>query len=439
MKLLEHIHQVLTEWPFSNMQRPVLVALSGGADSVALLRLLLQAGCECHAAHCNFHLRGEESMRDETFVRQLCLRLDVPLEIKDFNVAEWQQEHGGSVEMACRELRYAWFEQERQRLGCGVIAVAHHADDQVETFFLNLMRGTGTRGLAGMQQLHGNIWRPLLNASRNDILHYLESIGQDYVTDSTNAENDYRRNRLRNIVLPVIRQQFPQASERILDTMDNVADDHLLLTSMVNALLPDDRHIDIKQLLAHQQASTLLYHRIRHMGFNRQQCTQVVEAAHQGHTGRQFTANGHMLVINRQSLDIEDIQFDAADIQVPFDLETGLQSPIHITVTRSNSPFSPRMCDGRAKVAFNTNLLNCRNITLRHWKKGDRFKPYGMNGSKLVSDLFADLKLDHAAKQNTWLLEADGDIIWVVGYRAAALYPVARESQEYLLMTFIQQ
>ena len=434
----EYIHLAITdEERVTIMRQPVLVTLSGGADSVALLRLLLQAGCDCRAAHCNFHLRGDESMRDEQFVRNLCQRLDVPLVVKDFDVAAYQQEHGGSVEMACRELRYAWFEQERERLGCSVIAIAHHADDQVETFFLNLLRGTGVKGLAGMQRLNGHIWRPLLGTPRQDILNYLESIGQDHVTDSTNAENEFRRNRLRNIVLSIINQEFPDSRARILDTMENLTRDHELLNALVSETLPDERHIDIETLCRQPHASTLLYHRIRHLGFNREQCVQAVEAARRGHTGRQFTTGRHLLVINRQTMDIEDIA-QRQGIEIPIDLNAGLSSPITISVTRGDAPFSPRMCDGTCKVAFSTGLLNCRRIVLRHWRRGDRFKPFGLNGSKLLSDLFADLKLDHAAKQETWLLEADGDIIWVVGHRASALYPVARETQEYLLMTLLQ-
>ena len=145
MNQKEFLNSILTgEESRTIIRERILVALSGGPDSVALLRALLATGkYECYAAHCNFHLRGEESMRDERFVRDLCQRLDVPLSVKDFDVAAWQQEHGGSVEMACRELRYDWFEKERERLRCSRIAVAHHADDQVETFFLNLMQRAG--------------------------------------------------------------------------------------------------------------------------------------------------------------------------------------------------------------------------------------------------------------------------------------------------------
>ena len=419
----------------STSSGPVLVALSGGADSVALLRLLLEAGFDCHAAHCNFHLRGDESMRDERFVRDLCQRLNVPLTVRDFDVTAWQQEHGGSVEMACRDLRYAWFEQERQRQGCRLIAIAHHGDDQAETFFLNLLRGTGTRGLAGMQRLNGNIWRPLLDVSRQDILDYLTGIQQEYVIDSTNDENDYRRNKLRNLILPVLERQFPQARARILDTMNNLRDDLGLLTSLVNEVLPDERHIDMEAMCSHPQASTLLYHRIRHLGFNRDQCQQAVTAIQQGNSGRQFIGKGYVMHVNRQSLDIEPMQDDTF-IEIPIDLMSDVTSPVHITVSRNNVPFSPMFCDGKWKVAFNTRLPDCQRLVLRHWRQGDRIRPFGMNGSKLVSDLFTDLKLDHQAKRDVWLLEGDGQILWVLGYRASALYQVTPESQDYIMLQY---
>ena len=412
---------------------PVLVALSGGADSVALLRVLLELGCDCRAAHCNFHLREEESYRDEQFVRQLCNKLGVPLTVKEFDVAAWQHEHGGSVEMACRDLRYPWFEQERQRQQCAFIAVAHHADDQVETFFLNLLRGTGIKGLTGMERLNHRIWRPLLGVSRADILDYLASIGQDYVTDSTTAQNHSRRNRLRNIVLPCIHAGFPQGNDRILDTMRNLSSDSRLLTALVTDIIPDERHIDAPTLLTHPEAATLLYHRIRHMGFNRQQCQQAVDAARHGHSGRQFISDRWRLVINRKTIDVEALD-STPDIEIPVDLTRDILSPIHITVSHANPPFTPQMCDGRHSAAFSTRLLDCQHIALRHWRRGDRFKPFGLNGSKLVSDLFADLKLDHAAKRNVWLLEADGDILWILGYRTSSLYTIQTDARDYLLL-----
>ena len=247
------------------------------------------------------------------------------------------------------------------------------------------------------------------------------------------AQNDYRRNRLRNIVLPVIEQQFPSSDQRILDTMDNLARDHALLNTLVNDILPDERHFDIETLCDTPHASTLLYHRIRHLGFNREQCVSAIEAARQGHSGRQFSANGHLLVINRQTIDIEPLN-EPDDIEIPLDLTYGLQSPVHINIEQGDMPFSPHMCDGKYTVAFSTSLLDCQRIVLRHWRRGDRIRPFGMNGTKLVSDLFNDLKLNHADRQSAWLLEADGDILWVLGYRATALYPVKKESQNYLIL-----
>ncbi len=437
MKQEEFINKVLGCEQLDDIKKlRILVTLSGGADSVALLRVLLAAGCHCRVVHCNFHLRDEESMRDERFVRDLCDRLAVPLTVKDFDVKAWQQEHGGSTEMACRELRYQWFEEELERQSCDRIAVAHHSDDQVETFFLNLLRGTGSKGLSGMKRLHHDIWRPLLSVSRQDILDYLDTIGQDYVTDSTNAHNDYRRNRLRNLVLPVIEKEFPGSKARILDTMQNLADDFDLMSYYVESDLDGIEHIDIKAdyICEHPYGETLLYHRIRERGFNREQCAQAIEAARRGHTGRIFTAGDYVLAVNREKLSV-DLNLPTDGVEYPIDLTQNIVSPISVLVDRGHEPFSPRMCSNSLRVAFNTRLLDCKRIVMRHWRQGDRIRPFGMKGTKLVSDLFNELKLDYATKKNAWLLEADGDIIWVVGQRSTAHYPVENGSQDYLILT----
>lgn len=433
----EFINSIITgEESRTIIRERILVALSGGPDSVALLRGLLATGkYNCHAAHCNFHLRGEESMRDERFVRYLCQRLDVPLSVKDFDVAAWQQEHGGSVEMACRELRYAWFEQERERLRCSRIAVAHHADDQVETFFLNLMRGTGLKGLAGMRRMNGYIWRPMLNVTRAQVLEYLNSIGQDYVTDSTNSQNDYRRNRLRNIVLPFIEQEYPNAKARIHNTMQNLSNDSGLLEWLVDDLSLDWSSMDIEDFIDHPYPATLLYHRIHELGFNRTQCHQAIEATKKEHYGRQFAAGNHLLVVNRKTLSVIELYKEPYDDEIPFDVTAGTNSPIHIDSYRGNTPFSPRMCCSGFRVAFSPQLLDCKRIVLRHWRKGDRFRPFGMKGTKLVSDLFNDKKMDYIDKKRAWLLEADGEIIWVVGLHSSAHYPVPIGSEDYFILT----
>lgn len=206
----------------------ILVALSGGADSVALLRVLLALGYTCEAAHCNFHLRGKESDRDENFVRGLCNELNILLHVVHFDTQTYATKHRISIEMAAREMRYEWFEKLRQECDASVIAVAHHRDDSVETFLLNLIRGTGINGLKGIAPLNGHIVRPLLNVSRQDILQYLEHLHQDYVTDSTNLQDEYMRNKIRLNILPMLGELNPSVSESIAETANRLAETSLV-------------------------------------------------------------------------------------------------------------------------------------------------------------------------------------------------------------------
>lgn len=188
----------------------ILVALSGGPDSVALLIALKRLGCNCVAAHCNFHLRGEDSNRDERFVIELTNRLEIPLVKVDFDVLAYEKKYKVSTEMACRELRYEWFEKQRVENGCSAIATGHHKDDKLETFFLNALRGSGIAGLASIKPKNGYIIRPMLDVTRTEIEEFLESVNQDWVTDRTNLESDYKRNKVRNLLLPYIQELFPE-------------------------------------------------------------------------------------------------------------------------------------------------------------------------------------------------------------------------------------
>ena len=202
----------------------ILVALSGGADSVALLRILHTAGYHCEAAHCNFHLRGEESNRDESFVRQLCLKYNIRLHTADFNTTQYAAEKHISIEMAARELRYNWFEEIKNKYRADVIAVAHHQDDSIETMLLNLIRGTGITGLLGIRPRNGAIVRPLLCVNRKEIIQYLQNIEQDYVTDSTNLEDEYTRNKIRLNLLPLMEEINPSVKNSLVETSNYLND-----------------------------------------------------------------------------------------------------------------------------------------------------------------------------------------------------------------------
>ena len=230
-----NIQKYIEEKQLFTLHDKVLVALSGGADSVALLRVLLVLGYHCEAAHCNFHLRGEESDRDERFVNELCKGLGVTLHVTHFDTVTYASRHHVSIEMAAREMRYDWFEQLRKERGMAVIAVAHHRDDSVETFLLNLIRGAGINGLKGISPHNGCIVRPLLEVSRQDILDYLRCLRQGYVTDSTNLQDEYMRNKIRLNILPMLRELNPSVSESIAETSRRLTDVSLIYNKEIEA------------------------------------------------------------------------------------------------------------------------------------------------------------------------------------------------------------
>ncbi len=417
----------------------VLVALSGGADSVCLLRVLLRMGVPVVAAHCNFHLRGDESMRDERFVRSLCGTLGVRLVTVDFDVPARMCATGESVEMACRSLRYEWFERQRAALGCDVIAVAHHADDNVETFWLNAVRGTGIAGLTGIHPVNGRIVRPLLGVHRADIVRWLDDLGQDYVTDSTNLENDVKRNRLRNVVLPALYGQLPEARRTLPATIGRVSDCYGLyceaVAMMRGVVAPDYSEsdgfgIDAGRLQGFANAEMLLFEMLRPLGFNRSQCADAIEALRSGSgEQRSFNAQQRTLMVKGGVMRVEMRAAAVGQQMFPVALAGGLRLdvPVKLSVeVVSGKPFTPAMCNGSTVIALDAAVLRCRQVALRHWRKADRFRPFGMRGTKLLSDLFTDLHLDSEAKRRVWVLDADGQILWVVGLRASAHFPVDR-------------
>ena len=272
------IAQYIDQEKLFTREDKILVTLSGGADSVALLRLLLDMGYTCEAAHCNFHLRGDESVRDEMFVRELCLQLEVPLYIQHFQTTEEAEKRHISIEMAARELRYAWFEQLRLQQGADVIAVAHHKDDSVETLLLNLIRGTGINGLLGIRPKNGNIVRPLLCLDRKEITEYLQAIGQSYVTDSTNLRDEYTRNKIRLNLLPLMQKINPSVKESLLRTAEYLNDAALLYKKGIEEgkrKVQTGQDILISALLQEPAPETLVFEILSPLGFTATQIKDI--------------------------------------------------------------------------------------------------------------------------------------------------------------------
>ena len=253
----------------------VIVTCSGGADSIFLLHILNKLGFDCVVAHCNFHLRGEESDRDEKFVREFCEKENLTLLVEHFDTKKYAAENKLSIEMAARELRYTWFEKVREEHNAQAIAVAHHSDDSIETILLNMLRGTGLRGICGIRPRNEFVVRPLLCVNRKEIEDYLSEQGIGYITDSTNLENEYTRNKIRNIVMPILREINPQIDSVMLSNAENFAAAESIYKGVIEkekssaVSATDDSYIvDLKVIQKFSEPFTLLYECLKDFSFH---------------------------------------------------------------------------------------------------------------------------------------------------------------------------
>ena len=401
----------------------VLVALSGGADSVALLRVLLHLGYRCEAAHCNFRLRGEESARDEEFVRQLCGSLGVVLHVRSFDTLGHARRHSVSVEMAARELRYAWFGSLREERGLDAVAVAHHRDDSVETFLLNLARGTGIHGLTGIRARNGRVVRPLLAVSRSGILHYLESIGQAYVTDSTNLLDEYMRNKVRLRLLPLMEELNPSVRDAVAATASRLEEAARIYDKvMQEGMRPvrDDTGISIAALLSQPAPRALLHELLSPLGFNSSQ-EESVFACLEGQPGKTFYSPQWRLLKDRNRLLLQRREEGEAapgggvcELPGEGSYGYGKGKVVHLSLHAMEEGFNPRQ--GKNVACVDAGKLSWP-LTVRKWRKGDAFIPFGMCGRKLVSDFLTGCKYSLQEKEEAYVVCSGNDIVWIVGER----------------------
>ena len=417
----------------------VLVALSGGADSVALLRILLSLGYRCHAVHCNFHLRGEESDRDERFVTALCHTLGVECEVVHFDTLGYAAEHKVSVEMAARELRYWEFERLRQAHDLDAIAVAHHQDDAVETLLLNLIRGAGINGLTGMKVRNGHVVRPLLCLTRDEIINYLSHIGQSYVTDSTNLTDMYARNKVRLQLLPLMEQINPAAKSNIMQAALHLGE----AATLYNRVMTEtneriatrcDEGIDIAiaPLLDTEVPRAHLHEILRPYGFNSAQVADIYHSL-SSEAGRLFHTKDYTLLRDRTQLQVRRKPHTEPHEEALHTLphEGTLELPDGTLLTVSlMAPDASWQVPRRSDVLCLDASRITRLLTLRHPRQGDRFSPFGMRGSKLLSDLYTDLKLPHTEKAKQWVLCHGDDIVWAVGLRSSERYRLNRNAEK---------
>lgn len=419
----------------------VIVALSGGADSVALLVVLKTLGFQCLAAHCNFHLRGEESNRDEQYAINIARQLGVECVVAHFDVNSYEKEHCISTEMACRELRYEWFEQLRQKYEARTIAVAHHRDDDIETMFLNLLRGSGIVGVAAMRWRNGYIVRPMLNVSRTDIEEYLAQKSITFVVDSTNLENEFKRNKLRNEVLPVLRAAFPGSDEMLMKSLLHMKENRdIYHEAIIDATkkYKQGNIICLSEIIENYVSpSTLLFEILSPLGFNANQVQWMIDAVNE--SGRVFYSQQWVAIINRGHIELcEAEKYNHCDEEYEIDLNHNVEKPISLQVSViEKTDFAPRKNKNEIYLDIEVMEKNPRFV-LRRWREGDRLAPYGMSGTKKLSDIFSDAKMSLVEKSQAWILERNGTILWVVGVRASRYFKVNEKTTHILCIKNLQ-
>lgn len=412
-----------------------IVALSGGADSVALLLIMKRLGYTIEAAHCNFRLRGDESDRDEKFVVSLCKQLCIPIHLIHFDTVTYAESHHVSIEMAARELRYRYFEQLRQDIGAEEVCVAHHRDDAVETLLMNLIRGTGIHGLTGVRPRNGHIVRPLLCVSHAELVSYLDSVGQKYVTDSSNLVPDVVRNKIRLQVLPLLQQINPAASENIAKTAVRMEEAEKVFNKSVELSVKElfnNHAIDIDELLQQPSPEYLLFELLTPYQFTPAQIEQVFYYI-KGASGRLFQSPTHEVVLDRGRLIVEERHQPLPQLRIP---ETGtyrygesakFRLEISDNVTVSKELFHVTLDADKVKFP----------LTVRTVQTGDRFVPFGIKGSRLVSDYLTDVKRSLLQKRRTIVVtDATKEIIWLVGERTDQRFAVDDSTSRVLFISY---
>ena len=426
-------------------EKGVLVAISGGADSVALLHYLVNNGYYCVAAHCNFHLRGDESDRDEQFVRAYCQELSVPCHVVHFDTKAYSAEKGISIEMAARELRYQWFTKLVEQYSLQGVAVAHHSDDAVETFILNLVRGTGIRGLSGMKPRQGNVIRPLLHYSRQEIELYCRAHKLKYVTDSTNASDAYTRNRIRHNVIPQLKAINPSFLATMRGNMTHLNQICQLFDAQVQQFVKRSVvDIDGQTLIAMEHVKALpmiepyIFELLFPKGFSADTVRKIVDCIEGERWGRVFYSPQHRALVDRYNIVIQprDKEVEDREFDIQMD-QPDMFKPIRLAIRSMQHDASFEFSRDSNVAHFNADKLYFP-LTLRHWRNGDTFRPLGMKNFKKLQDFFVDQKFSIADKEKTWVLESGGEIVWIVGHRIDDRFKVVDNCKEILEIKLLE-
>jgi len=432
-QFLKYIH---SEELFHSSQR-ILLAVSGGADSMLMLHLFTNAGFSVAVAHCNFGLRGSESDGDEQFVSDYCDKHNLAFYVKHFNTQDYALEKGISIEMAARDLRYSWFDALLKKHGLDLLATAHHQDDVIETFLINLSRGSGIKGLSGIQPKSGKIIRPMLFTSRTEILDYCARIKIDFRTDSSNIDTVYKRNLIRQEILPLLEQVNPAFRKNAMKTIGTLHETGQLFQQRMSEIRgfvysEDDQGvmIHIEKLLTLSPLRTILFELIREFGFQIEQIEDIIDSLSK-ESGRKFFSDEYRLIKDREYLLISPFKSKLTQV---FYLEEDchkISFPVHLSLEKLERTADFRFSTHPDVVDLDLDRL-VFPLILRHWQEGEYFQPLGMTGLKKLSDFFIDEKYSIPEKENTWILASGNQVIWIVGKRLDDRFKITTKTKRIL-------
>lgn len=440
--LLKQVQNDIKRHHLFNQNDEILVAVSGGADSVVLLDVLVRLGYRCQVAHCNFQLRGADSQSDFEFVKALAKHYGLTFHNIVFDTNQVAQERKISIEMAARELRYAWFESLAVEIACARVALGHHANDNAETMLLNLARGTGIKGMIGIPRKRGIYVRPLLAVSRTEIEKYAYEHGLSWCTDITNGDIDFKRNHIRHIILPELSKQNPSFVTTMDANSQRFADAAELYAWSLKQLLPQfliqqetNWIVDSTKLLTLPAPQSLLFETMSSFGFD---ASTVHDLYHNllSQSGKRFLSPDYQAIIYQNKVLIEPVLAERHERYFISEEQTTLENPICLKIAYQDKADDFKPLQGSDIACLDADKL-LYPLVLRHWEQGDKFCPLGMNRFKKLSDFFIDNKLNLFDKERIWLLSSGDAIVWIIGHRIDHRYRVTADTKRLCIIQWV--
>ncbi|WP_139958907.1 tRNA lysidine(34) synthetase TilS [Flavicella sediminum] len=415
---------------------PILIAVSGGIDSVVLTHLMQQINTDCTIAHCNFKLRDEQSNLDEEFVKKLGTQVNFPVITTSFDTQKYAEKNNVSIQMAARELRYDWFEKIRKEHNFNYVLTAHHKDDALETFLINFTRGTGLDGLTGIPEINGSIVRPLLSFSREDVLQYAKLNTIEWREDQSNSSTKYFRNKIRHEIVPILKELNPNLLKSFDKTTQNLSESKLLIDDRIRSLKKHVSYLDekgnykisTKKILELKNPKAHLYELLKPYGFTAWK--DIVDLL-KAQAGKQLFSKTHRLIKDRDELILTHFGGESEVGCLIYKNTSSIEKPIHLSISEEVT-----FTNSTKETAFIDKSLLKFPLTVRKWQKGDYFYPIGMQGKKKLSKYFKDEKLSILDKENTWLLCNADEIVWVIGKRLDNRYKTTNKTKQLLKIVY---